>query len=227
MNNKCDTCRCNSVCDHNKYGFENCDNYIPDLSTFDFAEKDLIKALECCIKSTHFGECFENKCPFISEAGCEVGEEGLYPYLLEVVKKLKEENKKLTEPCEVLTPKNTKDLYAIFRKEIDKYAIPLIVDDFLEFIELVRVDGEIVGMCGGADGYIDCLYVLPKHRRQGYAKKLALDWYGRYGRGEKATRLHIVNNNVPALKFWNSIFELKEIECSVVDTLYEIVRVKE
>lgn len=31
MTNKlnCDTCRCNKVCDHNKFGFENCGNYIP------------------------------------------------------------------------------------------------------------------------------------------------------------------------------------------------------
>ena len=125
------------------------------------------------------------------------------------------------------TPKRTQELYAMFRMEIDKYAVPLIVDDFLEFVELIRVDGEIAGMCGGADGYIDCLYVLPKHRRQGYAKKLALDWYGRYGRGKNATRLHIVNNNIPALKFWNSVFELEEVDCSAVDTLYEIVKVRE
>lgn len=25
----CDTCKANKVCDHNKYGFENCGNYIP------------------------------------------------------------------------------------------------------------------------------------------------------------------------------------------------------
>ena len=24
----CDTCKCNKVCDHNRYGFENCDSYI-------------------------------------------------------------------------------------------------------------------------------------------------------------------------------------------------------
>lgn len=27
--NKCETCKCNKVCDHNYFGFENCDNYIP------------------------------------------------------------------------------------------------------------------------------------------------------------------------------------------------------
>jgi hypothetical protein len=33
-------------------------------------DNDIIKALECCIKSSHFGECFENKCPMVSEEGC-------------------------------------------------------------------------------------------------------------------------------------------------------------
>lgn len=147
--------------------------------------------------------------------------------IIEHYEKVFEKRLSLSESEEVTTPKDTYEMYEMFRKEIDKYTIPLIVDDFLEFVELIRVDGEIVGMCGGADGYIDCLYVLPKHRRQGYAKKLALDWYGRYGRGEKATRLHIVNNNIPALNFWNSVFELKEVDCSSVDTLYEIVKVRD
>lgn len=125
------------------------------------------------------------------------------------------------------TPKSTQELYAMFRMEIDKYAIPLIVEDLLELVEFISVDGEIVGMCGGTNGYIDCLYVLPKYRRQGFAKKLALAWYGRYKTPNTPTRLHIVNNNVPALKFWNSVFELEEVDCSAVDTLYEIVKVRD
>ncbi len=27
--NKCSTCACNNICDHNKFGYENCNNYIP------------------------------------------------------------------------------------------------------------------------------------------------------------------------------------------------------
>ena len=30
-------------------------------------DEQIAKALECCIKSDHFGECFANKCPMISE----------------------------------------------------------------------------------------------------------------------------------------------------------------
>lgn len=25
----CEKCRCNKICDHNKFGFENCENYVP------------------------------------------------------------------------------------------------------------------------------------------------------------------------------------------------------
>lgn len=28
--NKCETCKCNKVCDHYRFGFENCDNYISE-----------------------------------------------------------------------------------------------------------------------------------------------------------------------------------------------------
>ena len=35
-------------------------------------DEQIVKALECCIKSDHFGECFANKCPMISEEGCKV-----------------------------------------------------------------------------------------------------------------------------------------------------------
>ena len=34
----CNTCRCNKVCDHNEYGFENCGNYIP---TYDVSKKEI------------------------------------------------------------------------------------------------------------------------------------------------------------------------------------------
>ena len=29
-NNVCETCKANKVCNHDKFGFENCGNYIPD-----------------------------------------------------------------------------------------------------------------------------------------------------------------------------------------------------
>lgn len=37
--NTCSTCACDKVCDHDKYGFENCNNYIPA----DVAEVKLMK----------------------------------------------------------------------------------------------------------------------------------------------------------------------------------------
>lgn len=58
---------------------------------------EIKKALECCIKSSHFGECFENKCPLVSENGCKVGKETLYPYALNLINRLQAENERLLQ----------------------------------------------------------------------------------------------------------------------------------
>lgn len=47
----CNTCKANKVCDHYKYGFENCGNYIPE---------DVVEVVRCkdCISYNHrYGEC--------------------------------------------------------------------------------------------------------------------------------------------------------------------------
>lgn len=58
-------------------------------------DNEIIKALECCSKSSHFGECFKNQCPLVSENGCKVGKETLYPYLLDIINRQKEEIEEL------------------------------------------------------------------------------------------------------------------------------------
>lgn len=60
-------------------------------------DNEIIKGLECCIKSSHFGECFENKCPLVSEKGCMVGKETLYPYALDLINRQKAEIERLEE----------------------------------------------------------------------------------------------------------------------------------
>ena len=58
-------------------------------------DNEILKALECCIKSSHFGECFENKCPLVSEEGCKVGKETLYPYAFDLINRQKAEIERL------------------------------------------------------------------------------------------------------------------------------------
>ena len=43
--NRCDTCRCNKVCDHDRFGFENCENYISE---------DCVEVVRC--KDCKYGE---------------------------------------------------------------------------------------------------------------------------------------------------------------------------
>lgn len=36
-----------------------------------FTDDDIVKALRCCVESSHFGEYFDAECPMISEDGCD------------------------------------------------------------------------------------------------------------------------------------------------------------
>ena len=115
-------------------------------------------------------------------------------------------------------------LYLKFREELDKMCVPVILEN-LDCIVNIRCDGKLVGIVGGNAGYIDVVYILPEYRRQGLAKKAVLEWYNRYKSPYETTKLHIINNNVLALKFWKSIFKLRAIESNEIDTLYEILKV--
>lgn len=118
------------------------------------------------------------------------------------------------------------ELYLKFREELDRICVPVILDTF-DCIEYIVYDRETVGMVVGNHGYIDAVYVLPKYRRKGLAKKAVLEWYNRYRAPHENTRLYIINNNDSALNFWKSLFELREIGHNEIDTLYEILGIKE
>ncbi len=110
------------------------------------------------------------------------------------------------------------ELYLKFRAELDKYSVPVILKSLTKKIK-IKADGKDIGLLCLHGGYIDCLYIIPSYRRQGHARKAVSDYIEKYG---MPTSLHIINSNVPALKFWNSIFHLVPISWNDVDTLYEI-----
>lgn len=121
--------------------------------------------------------------------------------------------------------KRAEVLYTKFRQELDQKWIP----EVLKRVDIIPIGKDAkIGMMCVADQtpffvYIDCLYIRPEHRRKGYARKAVLEWY------EKQTavvRLHIINTNEPALRFWNKLFELEVIEENDIDTLYCIKKVK-
>lgn len=117
------------------------------------------------------------------------------------------------------------DMYIQFRQELDRMCVPVILDE-LNFQKFdIECDGEVAGIFVASPDYIDCLYVKPQYRRRGLGAKIVTDWVRKYG--NYGIRLHIINNNEPAKAFWNSLFVLREIGSNEVDTLYEIVRIKE
>lgn len=113
---------------------------------------------------------------------------------------------------------NELDMYLDFRKEIDVLAFPLIKKNF-DYIKIYHL-GKQVGFLIVYDGYVESLYVKPEFRRLGLAKKAVLNYINQ---GKSITRLHILDSNKVAHKFWSSIFDLYSLDFSSVDTLYSVM----
>lgn len=62
-------------------------------------DNEIIKALECCIKSANIGECLTLKCPLLGDYGCAISgdEEKLYEYALDLINRQKAEIERLKD----------------------------------------------------------------------------------------------------------------------------------
>lgn len=68
-NKRCDTCRCNKVCDHYHFGFENCDNYISEDCV------EVVRCRDCRYYQNHpNGLCYLHTEPYDNSKGYK-GEE--------------------------------------------------------------------------------------------------------------------------------------------------------
>ena len=115
---------------------------------------------------------------------------------------------------------NALEMYHAFRYEIDEYAFPLLPGEIRE----ITFNGETIGFLEiDSDGYIGGLWVHPDYRRIGLARKAVLDYVNECG---LPWRLHTVNTNKPAKKFWHSVFELQKVDQNEVDTLWEVIGCK-
>lgn len=115
-----------------------------------------------------------------------------------------------------------RELFYQFRGEIDSYVLPILLENGAIF-KRIEVRKQLVGYLMVIKGYIDGLYVKPAYRRQGLGKKAVMEYIQEYGLPE---RLHIVNTNNTAKKFWHSIFNMRMLETNEVDTLWEIINLK-
>lgn len=53
----CSTCQCNKVCDHNKYGFENCGNYISaDVAPRAEVAREIVEDVKATLLDYHLQE---------------------------------------------------------------------------------------------------------------------------------------------------------------------------
>ena len=65
MYKTCDTCACNKVCDHDKYGFENCDNYVQAVRHSEWESNGIAMKCNQCEKCLVIeqGDAEMNYCP--------------------------------------------------------------------------------------------------------------------------------------------------------------------
>ena len=113
------------------------------------------------------------------------------------------------------------EMYLEFRKHLDMLCFP----------EIVRHSDYQHIMCGEAlagfllveQRYVTALYVKPEYRRKGLGRKAVVTFLAKGGQMEP---LHILNNNKPAKKFWNSLFDLNIEAENDIETLYRIYRMK-
>lgn len=122
---------------------------------------------------------------------------------------------------------NELEMYLDFRKELDKYWVPVALSEMMRFGVFYR--GKVVGLLGvrkleGDSFYIDCVYIKRRYRRKGNAKRAVLNLYK--GNRYADITLHIIHNNEPAQKFWRNIFELEEVARNETESLYRIVGLK-
>lgn len=116
------------------------------------------------------------------------------------------------------------NMYLEFRKELDRICVPKLLENSLTVID-IEDEGKRVGILCTDNNYIDCVYIFPEYRRKGLAKKAVLDWYN--NRQEKYAQFHIINENIVAKRFWESIFDLDIVEYDEICILYEVIGVKE
>ena len=130
-------------------------------------EAEIMKALECCIKSNHFGECFENGCPLVSEEGCKVGEETLYPHLFDLLNRKNAECKE----CGIRTSESIEKLQKQIAEktaDIERLEKAILVQEFM----LENQDYKIKKAMGGA------IKEFAERVKEAGAKSVEVAFYG-------------------------------------------------
>ena len=181
-------------------------------------DNEIIKALECC---TYSLGVMCKKCPSkttLQGLGCR---NKLSIAALDLINRQQAEIERLKGSNLTGLDEKTK-LYLDFRAELDRICVP----EILKVVETLTIafENKSIGLFCVANcehwKYIDCIYIQPEYRRKHIGADVIKCWYKENKDCE--VRLHIINNNKPALEFWNSIFHLQAMEENVIDTLYRV-----
>lgn len=118
------------------------------------------------------------------------------------------------------------EMYLDFRRTLDLLCYPLLHTWSIDDGDYIKIEHEnkFIGFMMIINGYVEAIYVEPAYRRKGLAKKTVVDYLHN---GGNIQTLHIVKGNLPAIAFWNNIFDMHKINECPVDVLYQVDGLKE
>lgn len=116
------------------------------------------------------------------------------------------------------------EMYLDFRKHLDTLCFHTIQKEAGAGYKRIMCGEELAGFLIVINGYVDAIYVKPEYRRQGLGRDAIVSFLISGGHIDS---LHILNNNKQAKAFWESLFELKVVSKTAVETLYQVTQPKQ
>lgn len=112
---------------------------------------------------------------------------------------------------------NDLEMYITFRNELDAMEFPRMVDKPQIAYMTIDCNGLDVGFLLVNKGYVIGIYIKPEYRRRGLARNAILEYLKN---GGIINSLEILNCNIIARYFWESLFDLKPERYSATSTIF-------
>lgn len=112
---------------------------------------------------------------------------------------------------------NDLEMYIAFRNELDAMEFPRMVGEPQISYMTIECDGFDVGFLLVNKGYVIGIYIKPEYRRRGLARDAVIEYLKN---GGIINRLEILDCNIIARYFWESLFDLKPERYSVTSIVF-------
>lgn len=112
---------------------------------------------------------------------------------------------------------NDLEMYIAFRNELDAMEFPRMVGEPQIAYMTIECDGFDVGFLLVNKGYVIGIYIKQEYRRRGLARNAVIEYLEN---GGIINSLEILDCNIVARYFWESLFDLKPERYSSTSTVF-------